>query len=61
MVKLQNLIRIKLVPPFQKQLLADVFQNRCSKELHNIHRKTTALESPFNKGPVLQAFNFIKM
>ena len=60
MVKLQNLISRKLVPPFQKQPFADVLQSRCSKKLHNIHRKTPALESLFNKVPVLQACNFIK-
>ena len=51
MEKLQNLSSIKLVPPFQKKLLANVLQNSCSKKLQNIHRKTTALESLFNKGP----------
>ena len=51
MEKLQNLSSIKLVPPFQKKLLADVLQNSRSKKLQNVHRKTTALESLFNKGP----------
>ena len=60
MVKLQNLIGRKSVPPFQKQLLADVFQSRCSKELRKIHRKTPALESRFNQVPFLQACNFIQ-
>ena len=60
MVKLQNFISRKSVPNFQKQQFADVFQNRCSKKLRNIHRKTPALESLFNKVPFLQACNFIK-
>ena len=34
---------------FQKQLFADILQNRCSKNFCNIHRKTIALESFFNK------------
>ena len=55
MVKLQNLIKRKSKQPF-----ADGFQSRCSKKLRNIHRKTTALESLFNKVPVLQVCNFIK-
>ena len=29
----------------QKQLFADVFQNRCSKKFRNIHRKTPSMES----------------
>ena len=41
-----------------KQLFADVFQRRCSKELRNIHRKTPALESVFNKVPVIQTCYF---
>ena len=60
MVKLQNVISRKSMPPFQKQPLADVFRSRCSKKLRNIHRKTPALEPLFNKVPVLQACNFIK-
>ena len=34
----------------QKQPFADVFQNRCSYEFQNIHRKTPVLESFFNNG-----------
>ena len=60
MVKLQNLISRKSVPPFQKQSFADVLQSRSSKQLHNIHRKTPALESLCNKVSVLQACNLIK-
>ena len=60
MVKLQNLISKKSMPPFQKQLFADVLQSRCSKKLCNIHKKTLALESLFNKVSVLQSYNFIK-
>ena len=60
MVKLQNLISRKSVPPFQKELFSDVFQSRCSKKLPNIHRETPALGSLFNKVPFLQAGNFIK-
>ena len=60
MVKPQNLISKKSVPPFQKQLFADFLQSRCSKKLCNIHKKTPALESLFNRVPVLQAYNIIK-
>ena len=60
MVKLQNLISRKSVPPFQKQPFADVLQSRCSKRLRNIHRKTLALEPLFNKVPFLQTCNFIE-
>ena len=44
----------------QKQQFADVLQSRCSKKLRNVHTKTPALESLFNKDPVLQACSFIK-
>ena len=37
---------LKSVP---KQLYADVLQNRCSQKFRNIHRKTSVLESFFNK------------
>ena len=60
MVKLQNIMSRKLEPPIQKQSFADVLQSRRYKKLSNIHRKTPALESFFNKVPVLQACNFIK-
>ena len=33
---------------FQKQLYADVLQNRCYKKFCNIHRKTSVLEPLFN-------------
>ena len=46
--------------PFKKQPFADVLQSRYQKKLRNIHRKTPALESLFNKVPVLQACKFIK-
>ena len=58
--KLQNFIRRKSGPPFQKQPFADVLQCRCSEKLDNIRRKKPALESLFNKVPVLQPSNFIK-
>ena len=45
MVKLQNLISGKSMPPFQKQPLADVLQSMCCKNLCNIHKKTPAFES----------------
>ena len=45
MVKLQNLISRKSVPPFQKQPFALVLQSRCPQKLHNIRRETPALES----------------
>ena len=60
MVKLQNLSSRISVPPFQKEPFADVLQSRCPQILCNVHRKTAALESLFNKVPVLQACNFIK-
>ena len=64
LVKLQNLISRKSVPPFQKQPFADVllmfFKDALQSKLSNIHRKTLALESLFNKVPVFQACNFIK-
>ena len=41
-----------------KQPFADVFQRRCSKDLRNIHRKIPALESLFNKVPVIQTCYF---
>ena len=44
----------------QKQPFADVFQNRCSYEFRNIHRKTTVLESLLNKVVDLTDCNFIK-
>ena len=37
-----------------KQPFADVLQNRCSQKFGNIHRKTTVLESLFNKVAGLQ-------
>ena len=36
---------------------ADVLQNRCFSEFHNIHRKTLMLESLFNKVAGLKAFS----
>ena len=44
MVKLQNLISGKSMPPFQRQM-ADVLQSMCCKNLCNIHKKTPAFES----------------
>ena len=41
----------------QKQPCADVLQNRCSLKFRNIHRKTSELESLFNKFATL---NFIQ-
>ena len=38
-----------------KQPFAGVFQNRCSKKFHNIHRKTPVSESLFNKNAALKA------
>ena len=40
MVKLENLMSRKSVPPFQKQPFADVLQSRSCKKLRNIYRKT---------------------
>ena len=42
----------------QKQPFADVFQNRCSFEFCNIHKKTPVLESSFNKVADLTDCNF---
>ena len=44
----------------QKQPFANVLQNRCSEEFHNIHRKTPMLESLFNNVADLKACGFIK-
>ena len=60
MLKLQNHINKKSVPPFQRQPFGDVLQSSCSKKLCNIHRKAPALGSLFYKVPVVQACNFIK-
>ena len=40
---------------FQKQSLAGVLQNRCSKKIRKFHRKTPVLESLFNKVVGLKA------
>ena len=58
--KLQNLISRKSVPTFHEQPFADVLRSRFSLKLCNIRRKTPALESLFNKVPVLQGCSFIK-
>ena len=50
---LQTTDRSKTIVPIQKQLLADVFQNRCSWKFRNIYKKIFVLES-------LKACNFIK-
>ena len=44
---------------FQKQPYADILQNRCCEKFCNIHRKTSVLESLFNKVAGLMACNFI--
>ena len=44
----------------QKQLFIGVFQSRCSKKFHNIHRKTPVLKSLFDKVAGLTAHNFNK-
>ena len=44
----------------QKQPLGDVFQNRCSYQFCNIHRKTPVLESFLNKVAGLRVCDFIK-
>ena len=36
------------VPDIQKQLIADVLQNRCSQKLRNIHRFIVFLKSTFS-------------
>ena len=43
----------------QKHPYADVLQNRYSQKFPNIHKKTSVLESLFNKFPGLTACNFI--
>ena len=57
--KLIALFELLLIP-FQKQLFADVLQNRCSQKFRNNHRKTSVLESLFIKVAGLKACNFIK-
>ena len=49
---------LALVFALQKQLLEGVLQNRCSLKFLNIHRKTTVLESLFNKVAGLQHWCF---
>ena len=44
----------------QKQLFADVVQNRSSEKLHNIYWETPMLKSLLNKVARLKACNFIK-
>ena len=44
---------------FQKQPYADILQNGCCEKFCNIHRKTSVLESLFNKVAGLMACNFI--
>ena len=41
---------------FQKQLYTDVLQNRCYGKFCNIHRKTSVLESLFNKASGRQLY-----
>ena len=45
----------------QKQMFADVLQNRCSLRFRKIHRKTPDLESLFNKPLVLMACNLFRL
>ena len=49
-----------LHPQKLPQKLSDLLQNMCSKNFRNIHKKTRALESLFNKATGLQGCNFIK-
>ena len=42
-------IEIYYIKGVQKQLFADVLQNRCSSTFCQIHRKVPILESLFNK------------
>ena len=44
----------------QKQLYADIPQNRCSYKFPKFHRKIPVLESPFNKVARLKTCSFIK-
>ena len=44
----------------QKQPFAHILQDRCSKKLCKIHRKTPLLESLFKEVAGLKAWNFIK-
>ena len=60
MTKFQKLDSRKSVPPFQRQPWGDALQSTGSKMLDNIHRKIPALESLFNKVPVLQVCDFLK-
>ena len=45
---------------FKKQPFVHVFQNRCSENFRNIHRKTPVLESRFDKVEGRKVCNFIK-
>ena len=45
----------------QKQSFAYSLQNRCSQKFRKFHKKTSMLESPFNKVAGLKACNFIKI
>ena len=47
-----------LIGGLQKQLVAEVFQNRYSEKFHNISRKTSVLKSLFDK--IADLNNFIK-
>ena len=42
---------------FQKQPIADIFQNRCSQKSRNIHKKAPVFESLFNKVAGLKTFS----
>ena len=44
----------------QKQSFADVLQNKCSLTFYKFYRKTSVLESRFNKATALKACIFIK-
>ena len=46
--------------PLEKKSFADVPLNKCSKKFRQFDRKTSVLESVFNKVADLQAFKFVK-
>ena len=54
----QMLLFIAVEDNIQKQLFADVLQNRCSWKYRNIHRKTPVLEQLYEKEFPAQVFPF---
>ena len=61
--KTEKNVRIKFgkTQQGQKQLFADVVQNRCSENFYKFHRKKPVLEFLLNKVAGLKVCNFIKI